>query len=249
MYGVPKPRPPPPPSMVSSAFRWLCSDPVMDGSAYAIAMLYVLTLAFVLGIAISGIRPWKIVYVLRAICRLASCALTEPSPRPPMPHSTSWSHAVINSLCSLCIGATLFAQFNFAADAAQLSFLEMRLFAWVRLLSLVVALTALTGLWWTIATLANLLAPAKYLAEGDYAVVTSGLFKVMRYPHYSLAVLAELAIGAVTGNLAVLALAVVSMAVYWLRHQAEDAMLGKLFKTSFVDYKRRVPALIPDIQL
>jgi protein-S-isoprenylcysteine O-methyltransferase Ste14 len=99
--------------------------------------------------------------------------------------------------------------------------------------------------WWARVSIGSLWSAAVSLKQG-HSVVQSGAYGLVRHPIYTGLIIAAVAQSIIIGQAANLAGAVLLTVGFWLKARLEEHFLSEgLDSSTYADYRRRTPMLIP----
>ncbi len=85
------------------------------------------------------------------------------------------------------------------------------------------------------------------LIHKDHALITSGIFRVVRHPQYLAQMLMDLGAAAALLSYVVLPFAVIEIPLLIMRAMMEERLLAKYFKDEYKEYKKKSGFFIPFI--
>ncbi len=101
--------------------------------------------------------------------------------------------------------------------------------------------------WWAILTLGKFFT-GKVTIQSDHQLVRTGVYKYVRHPAYTGALLAHLGLGLSFVNWFTLGLSVIPFVIaVWYRMRVEDEALQKAFGVAYLDYSKQAKRLIPKL--
>ncbi len=108
------------------------------------------------------------------------------------------------------------------------------------------ALVALPGLWWVLATLGRNITRT-VVTRKQHTLVTTGPYRWVRHPLYSIASLTWIGLGLLMANASVMVVAAVAFGVLVRRTSIEEAFLVKRFGMRYRTYMARTGRFFPRI--